>query len=162
MNRDTRNLVILAVVATALVAVVLAVGRRDYLRDPPSLTGLDPAAVSQLQLDIPPLAPQTFARRADGWWRTAPSSARAEDERMQHLARLAAAPVARWIHGSALTPANVGLAQPSATLVVNGTRLDYGGLTAFGDLRYVRVGDRVALVPRQYSPEVVLTKPNGE
>ena len=33
-------------------------------------------------------------------------------------------------------------------------------LTAIDDLRYVRVGDHIALVPRQYSPEVMLTK-NG-
>jgi hypothetical protein len=37
-------------------------------------------------------------------------------------------------------------------------RLEYGGLTAIDDLRYVRVGDQVALVPRQYSPEVILTQ----
>jgi hypothetical protein len=43
-------------------------------------------------------------------------------------------------------------------LLLNGTRLEYGGLTALDGLRYVRVGDQVALVPRQYSPEVTLTK----
>ena len=35
-------------------------------------------------------------------------------------------------------------------------------LTAIDELRYVKVGDKIALVPRQYSPEVMLTKPEGE
>ena len=77
---------------------------------------------------------------------------------MQRLARLAATPAARWIPVSDITLSKVGLDHPSATLLLNGTRLEYGGLTAIDDLRYVRVGDQVALVPRQYSPEVMLTK----
>jgi hypothetical protein len=63
---------------------------------------------------------------------------------------------------SRMNLSKVGLAHPSATLVVNGVRLEYGGLTAIDELRYVKVGDKIALVPRQYSPEVMLTKPEGE
>lgn len=151
----------LALVAIVLVAAVLWTGRRAYLRDPPTLTPLEPAAVNHVELDIPPLARQVFAQRADGWWRTTPSAARADGARVERLANLAATPVARWIATSQITPAKVGLAHPSATLVLNGTRLEYGGLTAINDLRYVRVGDKIALVPRQYSPEVMLTKPAG-
>ncbi|MGH8111384.1 MAG: hypothetical protein ACREPF_06020 [Rhodanobacteraceae bacterium] len=158
MSRANRHLLALAITAAALVAVVLWVGRRDYLRDPPTVTPLAPDAVTRVELDIPPLAPQVFERHADGWWRVAPSSARADDARVERLARLAASPVARWIPASQITPAKVGLARPSATLVVNGARLEYGGLTAIGELRYVRIGDEVALVPRQYSPELVVTR----
>ncbi len=158
VSRANRHLLALAIVAIALVATVLGVGRRDYLRDPPTVTPLAPDAVTRVELDIPPLAPQVFERRADGWWRAQPSSARADDARVERLARLAASPVARWIPASDITPAKVGLARPSATLVVNGARLEYGGLTAIDKLRYVRIGDKVALVPRQYSPEVILTK----
>lgn len=158
MTRATRNLGILAIVAVVLVAAVLLVGRREYLRNPPAVTPIAPAAVTRIELDIPPLAPQVFEQRSDGWWRVKPSATRANDGRLQRLARLAATPVARWISFSKITPAKVGLAHPSATLVVNQTRLEYGGLTAIGDFRYVRVGDRIALVPRQYSPEVIVTK----
>lgn len=162
MTRANRNLVGLAIVAAALVATVLWVGRREYLRDPPSITSLDPGAVTRIELDIPPVAPQVFERRAEGWWRIEPSAARADDPRVERLAELAASPVARWIPASGIAPANVGLEHPSATLVLNGVRLEYGGLTAIDELRYVRVGNKVALVPRQYSPEVMLTKPAGE
>jgi hypothetical protein len=160
VRRANRNLAVLAIIAIVLVAAVLWVGRREYLRHPPMLTALDPDAVTRIELDIPVIASQAFERRADGWWRTEPSDARADDARVQRLVRLAATPVARWIPVSDITLSNVGLDHPSATLLLNGTRLEYGGLTAIDDLRYVRVGDHIALVPRQYSPEVMLTK-NG-
>lgn len=162
MKRANRQLAILAIVAVALVAAVLWIGRREYLSDPPAITAIAPDTVTHIELDIPPIASQVFARRQDGWWRVKPTAAHANDTRLERLAKLAATPVARWIPAAAITPAEVGLEQPSATLVLNATRLEYGGLSAIGDLRYVRVGDKVALVPRQYSPEVMLTKPAGK
>ena len=161
MKRANRNLVVLAVIAMVLVAAVLWTGRREYLRDPPALTTLDPDAVTHIELDIPPLTGQTFERRSGGWWRVQPAAARADDARVQRLANLAATPVARWIPAADITPAKVGLDHPSATLALDGTRLAYGGLTAIDGLRYVQVGNKVALVPRQYSPEVMLTQPDA-
>lgn len=158
MTHANRNLAVLAIVAAVLVALVLWVGRRDYLRDPPAVTQLDPGAVASIELDIPPVPPQVFERRANGWWRVKPSAAHADDARVQRLARLAATPVSRWMATSGIDLSKVGLAHPSATLVLNGVRLEYGGLTAIDELRYVRVGDSIALVPRQYSPEVMLTR----
>lgn len=161
MSRTTRNLLVLALVAVVLVAAVLWVGRRDYLRDPPALTAIDPSQVTHIGLDIPPIAPQAFEKRAGGWWRVHPSVARANDARVERLAKLAATPVRRWLSSADVTPSRLGLEHPSATLTLDGVRLEYGGLTALDELRYVRVGDKVALVPRQYSPEVMLTR-NGK
>jgi hypothetical protein len=161
VTRATRNLGILALVAVALVAAVLWVGRRDYLRAPAALTAIDPAHVTRIDLDIPPVAPQTFEKRDGGWWRVQPAAARADDERVGRLAKLAATPVARWLPASEVTPSKVGLEHPSATLTLDGMRLEYGGLTALDDLRYVRIGNKLALVPRQYSPEVMLAKGAG-
>jgi len=162
VTRANRNLGALAIVAVVLVAAVLWVGRREYVRDPPAVTPLDSAAVTRIELDIPPVASQVFEKRHGGWWRVQPSEARADDARVQRLANLAATPVSRWMKASGVDLARVGLEHPSATLVLNGERLEYGGLTAIDDLRYVKVGDKIALVPRQYSPEVMLTKPAGE
>lgn len=161
MTRSARQLVVLAIIAVALVATVLWVGRRAYVNDPSALTHIAADSVTRIELDIPPIASQVFERRSDGWWRVQPSAARGDAERIERLANLAGSPVARWIPASEITPAKVGLAKPSATLIVNGTRLAYGGLTALGDFRYVEVGTRVALVPRQYSPEVMLQNPAG-
>jgi hypothetical protein len=162
VTRANRNLGALAIVAVVLVAAVLWVGRREYVRDPPAVTPLDSAAVTRIELDIPPVASQVFEKRHGGWWRVQPSEARADDARVQRLANLAATPVSRWMKASGVDLAKVGLEHPSATLVLNGERLEYGGLTAIDELRYVKVGDKIALVPRQYSPEVMLTKPEGE
>jgi hypothetical protein len=162
VTRADRNLAGLAIVAVLLVAAVLWVGRREYLRDPPAVTPIDPAVATRIELEIPPAAPQVFERRHGGWWRVEPSEARADDARVQRLANLAAAPVSRWMAASGMDLSKVGLAHPSATLVVDGMRLEYGGLTAIDGLRYVKVGDEVALVPRQYSPEVMLTKGTTE
>lgn len=162
MTRANRQLAVLAIVAVALVSAVLWIGRREYLRAPPAVTAIAPDAVTHIELDIPPVAAQVFERRQDGWWRVEPSAARADDTRLGRLAKLAATPVARWIPAADITPAKVGLEPPSAVLVLDHARLEYGGLSAIGDLRYVRVGDKVALVPRQYSPEVMLTKPEGK
>ena len=162
MIRATRNLLIPALLALVLIAAVLWVGRRDYLRDPPALTAIDPAHVTHIDLDIPPVAPQAFEKRASGWWRVQPSSVRADNAHVERLARLAATPVTRWLSLAEVTPSKVGLEHPSATLIIDGVRLEYGGLTALDELRYVQVGGKVALVPRQYSPEVILTKRAGE
>ena len=162
MTHANRNLGILAIIAIALIVAVLWIGRREYLRDPPTLTPLDPDAVTKIELDIPAIASQVFERRADGWWRVQPSEARADDARVQRLANLAATSVARWIPSSDITLSGIGLEHPSATLILNGVRLEYGALTAIDGLRYVRVGDKVALVPRQYSPEVMLTKDGAQ
>jgi hypothetical protein len=162
VTRANRNLVVLAIVAAVLVAAVLWVGRREYLRDPPTLTPLDPGAVAKVELDIPPIAPQMFEQRHGGWWRVKPAEARADDARVRRLTNLAATPVSRWMAAPDIDLARVGLEHPSATLVLNGERLEYGGLTAIDELRYVKVGDKIALVPRQYSPEVMLTRSGKE
>jgi hypothetical protein len=162
MTRATRNLSVLALVAVVLVAAVLWVGRRDYIRNPPTLTPIDPANVTHIGLDIPPIAAQAFEKRHGGWWRAQPSAARADDARVDRLAKLAATPVARWLPRTDVEPSDIGLERPSATLTLDGVQLEYGGLTALDDLRYVRVGDKIALVPRQYSPEAMLTRRAGD
>ncbi len=161
MTRGSRHLAILATLAVALVAAVLIMGRREYLRHPPTLTTLDPARISRIELNIPPLTAQVFARHGGGWWRIEPSRARADAARVQRLANLAVTPVARWLPATEIQPAKVGLQHPSATLIVDGAKLEYGGLSAIGDFRYVRVAGKIALVPRQYSPEIMLTKPGS-
>jgi hypothetical protein len=162
VKRTTRNVSLLAVAALALVALVLWLGRRDYVRDPPALTSLDPDAVTRIELVIAQGQPQVFRKRADGWWRIAPGNARAIDRRLQRLANLAATPVARWLPPTGVDAAKLGLANPSATLSLDGVTLRYGGLSALDDQRYVAVRGRIALVPRQYSPEVMLAKGGNE
>ncbi len=81
---------------------------------------------------------------------------RGNDEHLQRLAKLALTPVARWAKAHEFDPVKVGLAQPAATLALDGVQLRYGALSALDNLRYVGIGDRVALVPQQDSPEITL------
>ena len=154
MTRAERNRLALLCAVLALVAIVLWLGVRDYRGTPPALTALDPDAITHIEFAIAQQPAQVFEKRGGQWWRVAPSRMRGDDEHLQRLADLAATPVARWLRRGEFDPAKIGLASPSATLVLDGTKLEYGALTALDDLRYVAVGDRVALVPRQDSPEM--------
>ena len=156
MRRVLRNRLLLLCAVIALVAIVLWLGLRDERRASLALTDLDPDSVMHIELTIAQGAPQVFEKRDGHWWRTAPTRMRGNDERVQRLANLAATPVARWARGDEFDPAKIGLTPPAATLVLNGVRLRYGALSALDELRYVQVGDRVALVQRQYSPEITL------
>lgn len=156
MKRAWRNRLSLLCVTIALVAAVLWFGWRDQQRSPVELTDLDADSITRVELTIAQGAPQVFEKRDGHWWRIAPTKMRGNDERVQRLANLAATPVARWVNGNEFDPAKIGLASPAATLVLDGVHLRYGALSALDELRYVQVGDRVALVQRQYSPEITL------
>lgn len=156
MKRVVRNRLWLLLAVTVLAAVVLGQGVRDYHAAQPALTTLDPDAVTRVELRIAQQPAQVFEKRSGRWWRVAPSALRGNDEHLQRLANLAASPVARWARPGEFDEAKVGLTPPSATLTLDGTELEYGALSALDDLRYVAVGGRIALVPRQDSPEMTL------
>lgn len=156
MRRVARQRLWLLLAVSVLVAAVLWQGVREERRAPHALTQLDPAAITRIELTIAQGAPQIFEKRDAHWWRIAPSSQQGNDERLQRLANLAATPVARWMHSGEFEPAKIGLSPPSARLMLDGVTLRYGTLSALDNLRYVGVGDRIALVPRQDSPEMTL------
>lgn len=156
MRRATRHRLILLCTVLALVAIVLWLGARDERAAPLTLTGLDPGSVTRIELTIARQPAQVFEKSGGQWWRIAPSRMRGNDEHLQRLAKLALTPVARWVKAGEFDPARIGLSQPAATLVLDGVELRYGALSALDNLRYVGVGDRVALVPQQDSPEITL------
>lgn len=156
MKRTLRNRLLLLCAVIALAALVLWFGWRDQQRAPMALTELDPDSITRIELTIAQGAPQVFEKRDGRWWRTAPTKMRGNDERVQRLANLAATPVTRWVNADDFDPAKIGLTQPAATLVLDNVTLRYGALSALDELRYVQINGRVALVSRQYSPEITL------
>ncbi|MER3546262.1 MAG: hypothetical protein C4338_01170 [Rhodanobacteraceae bacterium] len=156
MKRAIRNRLLLLCAVVALVAIVLWFGIRDEQRAPSALTGLDADSITRIELTVGHGTPQVFEKRGGHWWRVAPTPMRGNDERVQRLANLAATPVARWMPASEVNAEMWGLIVPSATLTLEGVKLRYGGLTAIDNWRYVEVDGRIALVPRQYSPEIML------
>jgi len=156
MRRALRTRLWLFAAVIALVAVVLRLGARDQRAAPLTLTDLDPDSITRIELTISQQPAQVFEKSGGHWWRVSPTRMRGNDAHLQRLAKLALTPVARWAHSSEFDPAKVGLAQPAATLVLDGVQLRYGALSALDNLRYVGTGDRVALVPQQDSPEITL------
>ena len=156
MQGVLRNRLLLLCAVVALLAAVLWLGWRDQQRAPVELTDLDADGITRIELTIAQGAPQVFQKRDGHWWRIAPTKMRGNDERVQRLANLAATPVARWADSNEFEPSKIGLTPPAATLVLDGVTLRYGALSALDELRYVQVGGRVALVQRQYSPEITL------
>jgi hypothetical protein len=138
---------LLLVVLVAAVAWQWRADERDALEH--TLTAIDPDAVRHIEVDLPGLPGQRFERR-DGHWTS--TTATVDEGRAQDLAALAATPVADWRPASDFDPAKIGLSPPVAVLVLDGTRVAFGDMTALGRQRYARVGDRIAIVPAQALP----------
>lgn len=119
-----------------------------------TLTSLAPDAVSRIEVGLAGLPVQRFERR-DGHW--VGDTGQADQGRAAELAALAATPVAEWKPAGDFDPAKIGLKPPLAVLVLDGTRLEFGEMTALGRQRYVRAGNRVAFVPAQALPRAPRT-----
>jgi len=118
------------------------------------LTALDPEAVSHVEVALKGLPVQRFDRR-DGHW--IGGGATTDEGRVGELASLAATPVSAWRPVSEFELAKIGLTPPVAVLVLDGTRVEFGEMTALRKQRYARVGDRVAIVPAQALPRAPRT-----
>ena len=152
MRRATRHRLILLFAAAVLVALAVWQWQREAAEAPGALTGLDPVAVSRVALTLQGGVAEHYARRDGHWWRTDGTPMRADDGRLDELTEIAAAPVASWRPLGDFDPARVGLAKPMATLVLDDQTLRFGDTSATGPLRYVQVGNRVALVSVRYTP----------
>jgi hypothetical protein len=119
-----------------------------------TLTMLDPAVVRHIEVNLKGLPGQRFERH-DGHWTSAGGAT--DEGRAEELASLAATPVAAWKPAGDFDSAKIGLAPPLAVLVLDGTRVEFGEMTALGKQRYARVGERIAFVPAQALPRAPRT-----
>ena len=150
MRRAARQRLLLFAVVLVLVALAGWQWRRDRADAPGSLAGLSPAAVSRVELTMPGYPTERYTRR-DGRW-LADDGRGADDGRLDELTAIADAPVAGWRPLADFDPARIGLARPVAVLRLDDVTLRFGDISATGPLRYVQVGDRVALVPVDRTP----------
>ena len=116
-----------------------------------TLTSIDPATVSRIDITMKDVPPQHFDKQGELW-------SGADKGRPMELALLAETPVGEWKPASSFDPAKIGLAPPLAVLTLNGTRIEYGDMAALGRQRYARVGDRIAFIPAQAIPRAPRTK----
>jgi hypothetical protein len=126
--------------------------QRDNNDAPGTLLKLAPEAVTEVALAVGNSPEEHYAKRDGHWWRTDGTPARADDGRLSELADTAAAAVLSWRPLSDFTPAKIGLMPPLAALTLDGQRLEFGETSVTGPQRYVRVGDRVALISIRYMP----------
>ncbi|WP_267226132.1 hypothetical protein [Dyella silvae] len=152
MKRPARQLVWLTAGAVALIAAAAWQWRRDAEAEPGTLLSLAPGSITHIELGIGTGAIEHYAKRDDHWWRTDGTPSRADDGRLGELADTAAADVLSWRPASDFDPAKIGLEPPVALLTLNGQALAFGETSVTGPQRYVRVGDRVALISVRYTP----------
>jgi hypothetical protein len=143
---------------TILVAVVVALGlaaigetlrdRRNALRP---LVDPAPRRVAEVALGCAQCTERRFRRIGGHWVMVAPWNVPADVESMERVLGLPATPVRRRFGSARVDPATLGLAPPFATVDLDALRIEFGTTDAIDNLRYVRVGDDVALVPDRVS-----------
>ena len=147
----------LGTVVFTIVAAALVIGagwqwRQDRAQATGTLLDLDPSTVQRIDLAWHGGAAEHYLKR-DGHWQAVDGTVLPVDEgRLADLAATAAAPVVSWRPLSEFDPARIGLAPSPVVLTLDGRALSFGEVAVTGPLRYVRAGDRVALVAARYTP----------
>lgn len=121
-----------------------------------SLTSIDPDSATRMALTLKGLPDQRFERRHGLW--VNPDAPSTDEGRAEELASLASTPVTDWKPAADFDAAKIGLAPPIAVLTIDGTRIEFGEMTALGKQRYARVGQRIAFVPAQALPRAPRTQ----
>ena len=155
MKRAARRRLALLIIVAIVVVAALWQWQRDRHDDPGNLLALDPSAINQVGLQFQN-APMQHYRHHDGhWWKADGQDTRADDGRLNELTQTAAAEVLQWRPVQEFSLSRIGLTPPLASLELNGQRVEFGETSVTGPQRYVRVGDRIALIPARYSPRPV-------
>jgi len=147
-------------VAAAVMLLLAAVGWQWHADEADArehtLTSLDPDTATRMALTLKGLPDQRFERRNGRWVNL--DTATTDEGRAEELVSLAATPVADWKPAGDFDPTKIGLAPPTAVLTIDGTRIEFGEMTALGKQRYARVGQRIAFVPAQALPRAPRTQ----
>ncbi len=151
MKRATRLRLAVASIVLALLALAAWQWQRDLRDAPGTLLSLAPARIERVTLAIGSAPALRYTHRDGHWWVDG-TSTRTDDGRLAELAAIAAAPVASWQDIGEFDLAKIGLEPAQVVLTLNGQILQFGEIAVIGPLRYVRVGQRVALVPARYAP----------
>ena len=151
MKRAARSRLLLLLGVAVLAALALWQWQRDEHAAPGTLLALDPAAITQVTLQLGDAPAVHYAKRDGHWWRA--DGQRVDDRYLASLTAAAAAPVLQWRAANDFDAAKIGLAPPQAVLILDGQRLAFGAMSATGPQCYVQVGARVALVSLRFLPQ---------
>lgn len=155
MKRAARQRAWLIGGVVVLVAIAGWQWHSDRQVDPGPLLALDPAAIQRIDLELPGAPAEHYAKHGSHWQTL--DGASADDGRLADMAAIAAANVLSWRPAGDFDPAKIGLAPPIAVLTLDGQRLEFGETSVTGPQRYVRAGQRVALISVRYTPRPAQT-----
>ncbi|TDY04119.1 DUF4340 domain-containing protein [Thiohalophilus thiocyanatoxydans] len=139
--------------ALLLLLIILALAvfytsRESKQPGPQQLSELDPGEVTQIELQRKQDEPITLHKRQAGWYMQSPYTVAANDYRIQALLRLLQAEYTGSHDITKLDPTDYGLDQPRATVTYNDTlRIAFGDTEPLSEQRYVRLADRLYLIP---------------
>lgn len=145
-NRWLLNLAIALVIGALVLVAVLKPGSKPAPQNPP-LTALAPDAIQHVRIQRPKQPDVVLDRQGDNWRLTTPRSARANNFRVDELARLAATPVSVRFPAATGELEKYGLDHPLATVFLNDTEVRFGAMHPLQNELYVLCGDQVQLVP---------------
>jgi hypothetical protein len=151
MTRAARSRLLLLLGVAALLALALWQWQREARGAPGILLALDPAAITQVTLQLGDAPATRYAKRDGHWWHV--DGGRADDRYLDSLTAAAGAPVLQWRAATDFDAAKIGLAPPHAVLDLDGRRVAFGAMSATGPQCYVQVGARVALVSLRFMPQ---------
>jgi len=153
MKRGARRQLWLGLAVAALLAAAWWQVRSDQQAAPGTLLPLQPGQITHIAVESAKAPAEHYVKRGAHWWRIDQATAeRADDRRLEELARIAAAPVQSWQPASHFEPSKIGLSPPQATLRLDGETLRFGGPTAIGRNVYVQAGERIGIVSLRYMP----------
>ncbi len=136
------------------VAILILIARYEPGIDTPqtqTVTTLKTDDVKRLHITRPLRDELILEQDAEGfWWIVRDPRLPAESFQVRALARLAEQVVTHNYPVEDMDLKQLELDPPRASLTLNDTRIDFGGLDALENLRYLRVGDRVNLAPDLY------------
>lgn len=114
-----------------------------------TLTVLDAATVSRIRVERDDRLRLAFERREGVWHMIHPKTAVAATRRVAQLLAIAAAPLQQTV-ADAGQAARYGLQPPAAVLQLDDQRLAFGASDPEQRLRYVRTGERIAVIDDLY------------
>lgn len=121
--------------------------------DTEAITAIKADDVHRIHINRPVRDDLVLVRKApENWLIERPVPLPADDFKVRALARLAEQRPVRSYAADKMDLAELQLAPPYASAILNDTAIEFGNLDPIDQLRYVRVQDRVYLIPDNYLP----------
>jgi len=151
-RRWLANLVLL------LLLILLGLGIRHELTEAgrsQTLTGLDPANLSLIEIERQGEPRIRIERGPDGWRLVEPFQVDADQSRVERLVAVLSAPVQRSFPEQVADLEELGLAPSKLRVRLDALTLDFGGLDPLTKSRYVAVDGLVHLIEDRFYPLLI-------